>query len=677
MLPSSSFVNGYPADTSSAMIVSESPFIVRLSLHGVPLVSSSVHQPQERGKSSLSTGTLSRTTRRETPRLVRKNYKELEEDDELFLMNSSSSSEMDEGEEEHHGGGGGSCDSINRPKKKRSKLTKMGRTGGIANTNNNISTPTIPVSMSASHAALTDTLDDDPEMDMALPAPEMTGKTSSLLKSDGTTATTSFLDAPPPGALNTLWYSRECFLHVLVVEKIIGWKMRRPTILEWEVPLEETSNTDPPLIPPVAPIVEATDATKWSQMALANPMIWSDPNKRMEVSRLVPTRCPVVAAMATAAQSPDGPRFRIKEPRTTGLDHDREEVFLVKWRGRSHVHASWERGSDIIKFDQSKNTARHKIRRFVQAQEIAFGLEWKQVLEEERATNAAIQAHGEAPTVADAESVEEEYYPPANAEIERILACDESEMDMNLFAKQRGLNIKYEQERVREKEQGTVRKWNSKEGLADLLLERPWDPEDNVRYVVKWKGLPFSEITWEYWRDIKRDAVDEAEDFWIRQQPPTPQRVEELVSKQHPHIRDFRKQQDSPVFGLSRRKREVADMGQAKEDDEISTTTGFKLRSYQLEGVNWLLFNWWNRRSCILADEVSRMMCMVGALYLVVLTNAVQSYSLDGTGKNHSKHVLPTVTPRHADHRRPRTIHDSCSLVLNWTVEIRSPELGP
>ena len=552
---------------------------------------------------------LSRKTQREAPRVVRKNYKELEEDDELFLMNSSSSSDEDE-DNNNHRGGHASGDSNNRPKKKRTKLTKMvGGTGGIAKSkrNNNSTTSTSPVSMSTTHAALTDTLDDDDsDMGMALPAQEMTGETSSLLKSDGTP--TSFLDAPPPGILNSLWYSRECFLHILVVEKIIGWKMRRPTVLEWETPLEQTSSsTEPPLIPIVGPILKPADASKWSQLALSNPMIWSDPHKRMEVSRLVPTRCPVVAAMATAAQSSDGPRFRIKEPTTTGLDHDREEVFLVKWRGRSHVHVSWERGSDIIKYDQSKNTARHKIRRFVQSQEIAFGLEWKQVLEEERATNAAIHAHGETSSVADAESVQEEYYPPANAEIERILACDESEMDMSLFAKQRGLNIKYEQERVKEKEQGTVRKWNSQEGLADLLLERPWDPEDNVRYVVKWKGLPFSEITWEYWRDIKRDAVDEAEDFWIRQQPPSAQRVDELVSKQHPHIRDFRKQLDSPVFGLSQRKRVVADMGQAKEDDESSTTTGFKLRSYQLEGVNWLLFNWWNRRSCILADEVSQM----------------------------------------------------------------------
>ncbi|CAJ0918950.1 unnamed protein product [Ranitomeya imitator] len=29
-----------------------------------------------------------------------------------------------------------------------------------------------------------------------------------------------------------------------------------------------------------------------------------------------------------------------------------------------------------------------------------------------------------------------------------------------------------------------------------------------------------------------------------------------------------------------------------------------QLREYQLEGMNWLLFNWYNRKNCILADEM-------------------------------------------------------------------------
>jgi len=533
-------------------IVSEFPFIVRLSTRKVPM-----NQGIPRFRTSV------RPEKR-----VRKNYKEVDEDDDGDLLTDSDDDD----------------DESKLRKKKKTKLKKFKSESSLA------TTAAAPMAADGPSGVLGD------EAITTSAAPVMLDTTS--------------LDAPPPGTLHTLWYSRECFLHLFVVEKIIAWKTRNVTTLEW---VHESLPEGGP--PSPTPTIDSADAAKWSNMALNNPMIWTDPNKRMEVSRLVPTKCPVVATMATAAQSNEGPRFRIKEL----AEKEREEVYLVKWRGRSHLHASWERGSDIIKFDASNNTARHKIRRFVQSQEIAFGNEWKQVLEEERATSATIHAHGEQPTAADADSVEEEYYPPANVEIERILACDESEMDMSLFAKQRGLNIKNEQDRMAQKENGTARKWNSKEGLDDLLQERPWDPEDNVRYVVKWKGLPFAEMTWEYWRDIKRDAVDEAEDFWLRQEPPSPEQVIHLVNKPHPRISEFRKLNESPVFGISKRTRPVADMGQAKEEDEEPSNSGFRLRSYQLEGVNWLLFNWWNRRSCILADEMGlgktiQSMCFIKSL---------------------------------------------------------------
>ena len=31
---------------------------------------------------------------------------------------------------------------------------------------------------------------------------------------------------------------------------------------------------------------------------------------------------------------------------------------------------------------------------------------------------------------------------------------------------------------------------------------------------------------------------------------------------------------------------------------------GVVLREYQIEGVNWLIFSWYQRRNCILADEM-------------------------------------------------------------------------
>jgi hypothetical protein len=531
----------------------------------------------------------------------------------------------------------------------------------------------------------------------------------------GALPATSFLElgndsfeSPPVGTVASLWYSREVFVNTFVVEKILAWRTRPSTQLEWD-PTEEskppiTSSSSTPS--PSPPAIDLTTAVKYSEMAKSCPLIWSDPKKRMEISRLDQQQCPVVLAMAVEAQAalikeeirelpkikmegeissqpPENnnisstintvkmitdvtkndtqqqqgeqlhkeqdqvphnivgdnrhlqvtsseqqgnptttiatPRYRIKHTKISGGSViDREEVYLIKWRGKSYKHASWERGADIIRMDQSNNTARSKIRKYVQSQELVFGMNWKKFLEEERATATDIHAqvggdHKPETTVVDSsdEVVDEEYYPPAVTEVERIMACDESEMDPSLFPKQRALNVLDEQEQIKRREKGETKRWNSKEGLKGLLTELPWDPEDNVRYIVKWKDLPFSEITWEYWKDIKKDAVDEAEDFWIRQKPPDDMTLSKHT-RPHPHMQDFRKIQESPEYGISKRPRPVAESVNGRlvpkededEDDSDPTNPGFRLRSYQLEGVNWLLFNWWNQRSCILADEM-------------------------------------------------------------------------
>jgi SNF2 family DNA or RNA helicase len=48
---------------------------------------------------------------------------------------------------------------------------------------------------------------------------------------------------------------------------------------------------------------------------------------------------------------------------------------------------------------------------------------------------------------------------------------------------------------------------------------------------------------------------------------------------------------------------------------------GLKLRDYQLEGVNWLLWNWWNKRSCILADEMGLGKTIQSTCFLQLLKN--------------------------------------------------------
>lgn len=424
--------------------------------------------------------------------------------------------------------------------------------------------------------------------------------TEMVIGADGT-------DVPPPGTLSTLWYSREVFLNVHVLEKIIGWKTRPVVKLNWHDP-NDIKMLDP------------TEAKSISTKLLLDQDFWNNRMKRMEVSRTNPAQCPVVMAAAAEKEGrKDGTPRYLLAPRK---EDEREEVLLVKWRGRSHMHCSWERRRDLEKFDPSNNTAKNKIRRYFQGQEIALGKNWKQMVEADRAANL----DGSAEDGTD-EIEEEEFFPPQYLEVERILGCDENEMDMKVLAKQRALNIRKDQEALRQREEDEA-KLEMDAQSEDVLHhthkahrlfedlpkvsdgEDPWDPEDYVRYIVKWKGLQYAEMTWEYWKDIKRDAVDEAEDFWYRQRAPTLDQANRITSRPHPHVRDFRKLATSPKFAVSRKPRPVADLGDGlsaklkEDDDEKDASEGFQLRGYQLEGVNWLLFNWFNKRSCILADEM-------------------------------------------------------------------------
>ena len=426
-------------------------------------------------------------------------------------------------------------------------------------------------------------------------------------------------EAPPSGELSTLWYSRECYNHVWVMEKICGWKTRStysPAALK--IPTVDEG---------CGQHLDLNTAIKIQQVILQSYECTTDVCRRIEVSRINPQQCPVIQSIVAAAKVSDAPSLHSA---AGTINKDTEEVLLVKWRGRSYYHCSWERASDIERLDPSGNsTAKNKIRRYYQQQEILHGLLWKQLFEEERRASARIQHNSSEETAiqdnnSDPSKVSEqveEFFSPQCLMVERILACDENEMDMQVLARQRSRNIRIEgmEENKKEKMSQHLQSdlINADGTVVELSLleandwEVPYDPEDNVRYVVKWKGLPYADITWEYWRDIKYDAVEEVEDFWYRQIPPDFEYAKRCFNRSHPHMKDFKKLQVSRAYGVSNKSRPVANLNDNKVENvnsELSSTTepesGFRLRSYQLEGLNWLLFNWWNRRSCILADEM-------------------------------------------------------------------------
>uniref|UniRef100_A0A8C2AHN5 Chromodomain helicase DNA binding protein 6 n=1 Tax=Cyprinus carpio TaxID=7962 RepID=A0A8C2AHN5_CYPCA len=96
--------------------------------------------------------------------------------------------------------------------------------------------------------------------------------------------------------------------------------------------------------------------------------------------------------------------------------------------------------------------------------------------------------------------------------------------------------------------------------------------EEVTHYLVKWCSLSYEESTWELQEDVDPVKIREFEDLnatslILIQERPLPEQWQKLEKS-----REYR--------------------------------NGNQLREYQLEGMNWLLFNWYNRKNCILADEM-------------------------------------------------------------------------
>uniref|UniRef100_A0A8C1KJ94 Chromodomain helicase DNA binding protein 9 n=1 Tax=Cyprinus carpio TaxID=7962 RepID=A0A8C1KJ94_CYPCA len=97
--------------------------------------------------------------------------------------------------------------------------------------------------------------------------------------------------------------------------------------------------------------------------------------------------------------------------------------------------------------------------------------------------------------------------------------------------------------------------------------------EPVVYYLVKWCSLPYEDSTWELKDDVDQTKIKEFKK--LQAAKPNTNRVE------RPPASHWKKREQSREY-----------------------CNGNCLRDYQLEGVNWLLFNWYNRRNCILADEM-------------------------------------------------------------------------
>ncbi|CAI2322283.1 unnamed protein product [Caenorhabditis sp. 36 PRJEB53466] len=106
--------------------------------------------------------------------------------------------------------------------------------------------------------------------------------------------------------------------------------------------------------------------------------------------------------------------------------------------------------------------------------------------------------------------------------------------------------------------------------VVDLITE-----EDGQEFVlIKWKSLGYEEVTWEPVENVPAEKVH----VWRRRQVIDPAKVKE---KARPEPEEWKKLSQSKVW-----------------------KNGNSLREYQFEGVDWLLYCYYNAQNCILADEM-------------------------------------------------------------------------
>ena len=100
--------------------------------------------------------------------------------------------------------------------------------------------------------------------------------------------------------------------------------------------------------------------------------------------------------------------------------------------------------------------------------------------------------------------------------------------------------------------------------------------DEKKLYFVKWKLLGYDQCTWEWESDIHDES--KIAEFLKRRKAPSKM---DRRPRPRPPASFFKQLEQSPKF-----------------------KDGNELRPYQLEGLNWLTFCWFNRRNSILADEM-------------------------------------------------------------------------
>ncbi|KAJ1548306.1 hypothetical protein HK405_003743, partial [Cladochytrium tenue] len=171
----------------------------------------------------------------------------------------------------------------------------------------------------------------------------------------------------------------------------------------------------------------------------------------------------------------------------------------------------------------------------------------------------------------------------------------------------------------------------NEEGKEELLvkykIDRIIDDGDangEVFYLVKWCAQMYDQATWEPADVVEEIDPSKIEEFHARKMVSKSKVASYANAGKRPPPTEWSKMDESPVY---------------KNDNS--------LRAYQLEGLNWLLYCWYNRQNSILADEM-------------------------GLGKTVQSTVFLNYLYQRCNIKGPFLIVTPLSTIGNWEREIRT-----
>eukprot|EP00803_Ostreobium_quekettii_P001086 evm.model.scf_853EXC.5 EVM.evm.TU.scf_853EXC.5 scf_853EXC:28406-44371(+) len=125
---------------------------------------------------------------------------------------------------------------------------------------------------------------------------------------------------------------------------------------------------------------------------------------------------------------------------------------------------------------------------------------------------------------------------------------------------------------------------------------------DELKYLIKWQGLPYAECTWETSEDVfTAGGLLEVDAFKDREQ--------RLLRPSRPV--------DGERRSFQQRK------GTRLEQQPAYLGGGSMLRDYQLDGLNWLIYSWSKDNNAILADEMGLGKTIQCVAFLAHLTESL------------------------------------------------------